>query len=101
MIERTRTLFSASLIMHSFSRISTCRSLWRTFPWSKHKETYKALDRQWPQGWEPYSKEDILEYCEVCEDLIEHLQQHTGELCERLGAKGDVEVGWVGQKPRD
>jgi len=29
---------------------------------------------------------------------IRHIQQHTGELCERLGASGDVEIGWVGVK---
>jgi hypothetical protein len=30
---------------------------------------------------------------------IRHVQQHTGELCERLGAKGEVEVDWVGMQP--
>ncbi len=29
---------------------------------------------------------------------IRHIQQHTGELCERLGAYGEIEVGWVGMK---
>jgi hypothetical protein len=27
---------------------------------------------------------------------IRHIQQHAGELCERLGAHGEIEVGWVG-----
>jgi len=73
-----------------------------------------------------YSKEDILEYLTLCleqmpghvdaSDLqaesgfdwlsfnklelqfynIRHIQQHTGELCERLGTVGDIEVDWVG-----
>jgi hypothetical protein len=76
----------------------------------------------------PYSKEEILEYHKLCmeemEELVDalkleadsgfywlpfdklelqfynirHIQQHTGELCERLGAKGDIEVEWVGMK---
>jgi hypothetical protein len=30
--------------------------------------------------------------------IIRHVQQHTGELCERLGATGDIEVEWIGTK---
>jgi hypothetical protein len=78
---------------------------------------------------EPYSKDEILEYLALCHHQVEeqvtaldltaesgfywlpfdklelqfynirHLQQHTGELCERLGAYGDIEVAWVGKKP--
>jgi len=74
----------------------------------------------------PYTKEDILAYLELCLEQmpghldaldfaaesgfdwipfnkfqlqiynIRHLQHHTGELCERLGAVGDIEVAWVG-----
>jgi hypothetical protein len=81
-----------------------------------------------PQIGEPYSREEILEYHELCREQVEeqvasmdleaqsgfywlpcgklelqfynirHIQQHTGELCERLGAAGDVEVEWVGTK---
>jgi hypothetical protein len=77
----------------------------------------------------PFNKEDVLAYLEFCLDQVEehvealdleagsgfywlpfdklelqfynirHVQQHTGELCERLGASGDIEVGWVGMKP--
>lgn len=76
-----------------------------------------------------YSKADILAYLELClEQLaghldalnlesesgfdwlpfnklelqfynIRHVQQHTGELCERLGVREDIDVGWVGLKP--
>jgi len=77
----------------------------------------------------PYSKEEIFAYHELCGEQVEervtsldleaesgfhwlpfnklelqlynirHIQQHTGELCERLGAKGEIEVDWVGMKP--
>ena len=78
---------------------------------------------------EPYSKEDVLAYHGLCCGQVEeqvtsldleaesgfywlpfdklelqiynirHIQQHTGELYERLGAHGEFEVGWVGMKP--
>jgi len=28
---------------------------------------------------------------------IRHLQQHTGELCERLGTRAQIDVDWVGK----
>ena len=82
-----------------------------------------------PELSEPLSKEELLEYLAFCHQQVEeivsilnlsaesgfywlpfdklelqfynirHLQQHTGELCERLGATGDIEIGWVGRKP--
>lgn len=75
---------------------------------------------------EPYTKEEILEYLELCQRQVEervaslnldaasgfhwlpfgkmelqfynirHMQQHIGELCERLGTSANVEVDWVG-----
>ena len=78
---------------------------------------------------EPYSKEEILAYHRLCCEQVEervtflgleaesgfywlpfnklelqiynirHIQQHTGELCERLGANRDIEMGWVGMRP--
>jgi hypothetical protein len=75
----------------------------------------------------PYSKEEVLEYHSLLleeldglvDDLdleaesgfywlplnklelqfynIRHVMLHTGELCERLGARAGVEVGWVGR----
>ncbi len=100
-------------------------------PWEKHKEGNRILGSSGEESdaAEPYSKEEILEYLELCHvqaeeqvtamDLtaesgfywlpfdklelqfynIRHLQQHTGELCERLGANGDFEAVWVGRKP--
>ena len=103
-------------------------------PWAKHRDEYQFLGRlPWPphrepEIAEPYSKEEILEYHDICREQVEeqvasleldaqsgfywlpfgklelqfynirHLQQHTGELCERLGATGDIEVDWVGTK---
>jgi hypothetical protein len=43
--------------------------------------------------WLPFNKLELQFY------NIRHVQQHTGELCERLGSTGDVEVAWVGMKP--
>jgi hypothetical protein len=80
------------------------------------------------EGGEPYSKEDVLAYHGLCCAQVEkrvtgldleaesgfywlpfdkfelqiynirHIQQHTGELYERLGAHGEFEVRWVGMK---
>jgi hypothetical protein len=51
-----------------------------------------ALDLEAESGfhWLPFNKLELQFY------NIRHVQQHTGELCERLGAHGEVEVGWVG-----
>jgi DinB superfamily len=94
-------------------------------PWAKYRTGYHRLDT--PPGGEPYTKENILEYLDLCWQSVEkqvaamdldapsgfgwlpfsklelqiynvrHIQQHTGELCERLGATGDIEVKWVGK----
>lgn len=75
---------------------------------------------------DPYTKQDVLDYLEFCRneastivptlDLesesgfhwlpfgklelqfysIRHIQQHTGELAERLGAGHGIDVDWVG-----
>ena len=41
-------------------------------------------------SWLPFGKLELQFYS------IRHVQHHTGELCERLGTTGDIEVGWVG-----
>ena len=86
-------------------------------PWPPHDE---------PQIGEPYRKEEILAYYAYCRETIDetvdsldldgdsgfywiplsklelqfynirHLQHHTGELCERLGAEAHIDIGWVG-----
>ncbi|MBN1995586.1 MAG: DinB family protein [Anaerolineae bacterium] len=88
-------------------------------PWPPHQK---------PEIGEPYAKEEVLAYLEFCqkqvletvpslnlEDVsgfewlpfgklelqfynIRHLMQHTGELCERLGARANIDVDWVGLK---
>ena len=90
-----------------------------TLPWSPHRE---------PKIGEPYSREELLNYLELCLAQVEqqvaaldleaesgfewlpfgklelqfynirHLQLHTGELMERLGAAG-IHVDWVGARP--
>ena len=94
-------------------------------PWEKHQEGMQLLGPSAPAA-EPYGKADLLNYLahvlaqvdaqvdamdldaesgfdwlpfeklELQFYNIRHIQQHTGELCERLGAHGEVEVGWVG-----
>jgi hypothetical protein len=86
-------------------------------PWPPHAP---------PQIGEPYDKDTVLEYLAFCQhqvaervpkvDLdaasgfhwqpfnkfelhiytIRHIQQHTGELMERLGTRAGVELEWVG-----
>jgi hypothetical protein len=90
-------------------------------PWPPHRQ---------PKPCEPYGPAQVLAFLAVCHQLVDqqvsildpeadsgfdwlpfnktelqiynlrHLQQHTGELCERLGNAG-VNVGWVGSKPAD
>ena len=82
-----------------------------------------------PNIGEPYSQADVLEYLILCEEQVRtwipqldlegpsgfdwlpfnklehllynlrHLQQHTGELSERLGTNAGLELGWVGSRP--
>lgn len=40
--------------------------------------------------WLPFSKLELLIY------TLRHLQQHTGELMERLGTREGVDIDWVG-----
>lgn len=96
-------------------------------PWEKHRDEITSLEPS-VKEFQPYSKDDILEYLGFCLSEVEvqvsevdldaesgfywlpfdklelqlynirHIQQHTGELCERLGALGEIEIGWVGMK---
>jgi hypothetical protein len=95
--------------------------------WAKGRQGYHEMGKD--KALEPYCREDILEYLAFCRQQVEekvplldldgpsgfswlpfnklelqfynirHLQHHTGELSERLGATGDVEVGWVSTRP--
>ena len=96
-------------------------------PWEQHRDEITSLETSVKEV-QPYSAEAILEYLEFCLEQVEvqlsgmdleaesgfywlpfdklelqfynirHIQQHTGELCERLGAHGEIEVPWVGMK---
>jgi len=104
-------------------------------PWSKHRDQYQFMGRlPWPphdepQIGEPYTKEEVLAYLELCQAEVEdkvpalnldaesgfywlpfgklelqlynirHIQQHTGELMERLGTRANIEVDWIGMQP--
>ena len=93
-------------------------------PWPKHKTDRQRMKLD---GGEAYSKADLLEYVEIVRgqvvaqvaalDLaapsgfewlpftrlethlysLRHMQQHIGELCERLGEESGVDVDWVGR----
>jgi hypothetical protein len=49
-----------------------------------------GLEAQSGFYWLPFGKLELQFY------NVRHIQQHTGELCERLGATGDIEVEWIG-----
>ena len=103
-------------------------------PWEKHERNFISLgdddspDDQVKHTREPYRKEEVLEYLELCleevskqvnsVDLegvsgfdwlpfnklelqfynIRHIQHHTGELYNRLEAEQGLELDWVGMK---
>ena len=76
-----------------------------------------------------YTREEVLDFLQVCWDLVDaqapglnlegesgfswlhfnklelqfynirHLQQHTGELMERLGSRAQIDIEWVGSVP--
>ena len=52
------------------------------------------MDLQTETGfyWLPFNKLEMQLY------NIRHIQQHTVEFNERLGVKGEIEIGWVGMK---
>jgi hypothetical protein len=92
-------------------------------PWVKHRPAHRLS-----QTADPYSKEEVLEYLAFCQQQAEekvpqlnlkaesgfdwlpfdkaelqiynirHLQQHAGELMERLGSRAGIEIEWVGMK---
>jgi hypothetical protein len=88
-------------------------------PWPPHAP---------PQIGDPYDKESVMEYLAFCQRqvieriprvnleaasgfdwlpfgklelqfyTIRHIQQHTGELMERLGTRAGLEIDWVGMQ---
>ena len=97
-------------------------------PWPKHKTDRQRMKLD---GGEPYSQADLLEYLESLRGVVaaqvaaldlespsgfewlpfsrlethlyslRHMQQHIGELCERLGEESGVSVDWVGRGRKD
>ena len=57
-------------------------------------ERVPQLDLEAPSGfdWLPFGKLELQLY------TIRHIQQHTGELMERLGTRANMEIDWVGMK---
>jgi hypothetical protein len=95
-------------------------------PWPKHRKEYKDPGPN-PEISEPCSREEVLEFFEVCRQMVEnnvssqnldaasgfdwlpfsklelqlynirHIQHHAAELIEWLGANEGIEVDWVGK----
>jgi hypothetical protein len=59
------------------------------------RERVPALNLDVESGfyWLPFSKLELQLY------NIRHIQQHTGELYERLGTRENIELDWVGTQP--
>ncbi len=57
------------------------------------KERLPLLNLESPSGfhWLPFNKLELQFYS------IRHIQQHTGELFERLGSRENIMLDWVGQ----
>jgi hypothetical protein len=64
------------------------------FCWEFVEEQLNPLDLDAESGfhWLPFDKLELQIY------NIRHIMEHTGELYERLSAKSDAEVGWVGRQ---
>jgi hypothetical protein len=92
-------------------------------PWVKHRQAHDLSEPA-----EPYSKDEVLEYLAFCQQqvidqvpqlnldaesgfdwlpmnkaelqiyTIRHIQQHAGELMERLGSRAGIDIDWVGVK---
>lgn len=59
-------------------------------------EMVNAVDLHAESGfhWLPFSKLELQFY------NIRHLMQHTGELAERLGSASQMEINWIGMRPK-
>jgi hypothetical protein len=100
-------------------------------PWEKHHKEYEHLGplHEKAENTEPYSREEILEFLELCRQTVEvnvtsqnleaesgfdwlpfsklelqlynirHVQHHAAELIEWLGATEGIDVDWVAMAP--
>jgi hypothetical protein len=96
-------------------------------PWEKFRKELRSFELP-TENIEPYTKTELLGFLDLCLRFMEtqvekvdlsapsgfhwlpfnklelqfynirHIMQHTGELSERLGAHGEIQVGWVGRK---
>ena len=94
-------------------------------PWPQHHPDSEGIGSQ---ASTPYTQAEVLDYLAFCRDQVDrqipaldlaaesgfhwipltklelqiynirHVQHHTGELCERLGPRAQVEIDWVGKK---
>ena len=90
---------------------------------------FQPWEKQHKDEETPYTRDEILEYLSLAEEMvrkrlpqidleaesgfywlpfnklelqfynIRHIQQHTGELYERLGTRANIELDWVGMQP--
>jgi hypothetical protein len=95
-------------------------------PWEKHRDEFVSLEDAGNPERAPYTQDELLAYLAFCRDQVErevdaldleaesgfywlpfnklelqfynirHIMEHTGELGERLGATGEIEIDWVG-----
>jgi len=58
------------------------------------RDLVPRLDLDGPSGfdWLPFGKLELQFY------TIRHVQQHTGELMERVGTRAAIEIDWVGMR---
>jgi hypothetical protein len=112
-----------------FTHLYMAEARERFVPWAKHRQEVVGLSSD-VATIEPYGKDDVLEYVAFCRRVVDekapaldlgatsgfhwlpfdklelqlynirHLQQHTGELMERLGARAGIDVKWVAVGPR-
>jgi hypothetical protein len=98
-------------------------------PWSKHQDGVQRPDAAPEKPFAVYTRQEMLDYLAICQaqvaeqtaslDLeapsgfewlpfnklelqfynIRHLQQHVGELFERLGTRAGIELDWVSRVP--
>jgi len=94
-------------------------------PWSKHQDGAQRPGAVPEKPFAVYTREEMLDYLAICQEQvaeqtasldleapsgfewlpfnklelqfynIRHLQQHVGELFERLGARAAIELDWV------
>jgi hypothetical protein len=95
-------------------------------PWEKHQDGLQQPGSAAENAPAAFDREEILAYLSICQEEVEdktrlldlesdsgfewlhfsklelqfynirHLQQHVGELYERLGGRADIDLDWIG-----